>query len=583
MNWEEGLSHKLRSHNYYEYNGPLSDKSLFINRQKELEDSILVCERIIKGSIGGIFVVGGRASGKTTFITKLEEKLKNNNISTVFIPLDESMVRDTQEVVLFKTMISRTIMQLRERNLISHSIRDRLLNVIRNISTEVEVGIDIPGIKFLGKLNTIQDKTAGEQLNYFILKDAIDDILKLIEKEPGNKNGIIFIFDEGNVFLNNKEVLEVLRNVFQFTPKVGLVIAGTMNVIDGISKVFSPMARFFRKIELGPYPNENYVFEAVKLPLEKSTNELAKEGLVLKINYRKFAEDILEITKNMPMDINLLSHFAYDYSCQKFRQRESVIDLYFNLNKHVINSAIQELRGTIQYSTFLESLNGDEVNTLKLLSNSYYPLTTVELSTLIYFDNYGDKIVSIDINEMTTSLLEKDDLIEKTEINLKSIEEKGKACGLEIISKNIIGKPMYSINDQWIASYFKIGWAQQSFDIDKGFIPTFNGINMFYDPVSSSIHSMIFPRLYEYLKNATPFKVQTRKGISSKFKVPRGHEHRIYVIIDYKRTSDYLDYYYVFNFSPITPLKNIKNQINILLNCMIEMGIISNYNVTINE
>lgn len=72
MDWQDKLSYKFRSLNAYEYNGPLTNRELFIDRGRELEDAYMVCQRIVRGGIGGVFVVGGRASGKTTFLNKLK-------------------------------------------------------------------------------------------------------------------------------------------------------------------------------------------------------------------------------------------------------------------------------------------------------------------------------------------------------------------------------------------------------------------------------------------------------------------------------------------------------------------------------
>jgi len=271
MRWRDELGFKIRLFNPYEYNGPLTDSELFIDRNKEIEESYMVCERIIRGSIGGVFVVGGRASGKTTLLNKLKEVLDLNGIATVFIPLDQGMVKTGNEAIFFRTIIDRSILALKEADLIGQSLKDKLLNFMRGFS-ELEAGIEANGLRFLAKWKR---KDPEEQLTYFIFKDAMDDLLNIIDKSKKDemRDGIIFLFDEGDVFMHNRNLLEVIRNVFQFTPKLGLVISGTLKLLNNISDVFSPMARFFRKIELGPYPSVEDVREAINKPFK---NQLKK-------------------------------------------------------------------------------------------------------------------------------------------------------------------------------------------------------------------------------------------------------------------------------------------------------------------
>jgi hypothetical protein len=571
MAWKLELTDELLANNYYEYNGPLTDRSLFINRNTELHDAFLTCESIVKGSIGGIFLVGGRASGKTTFLLKMQEKLSSANIPSVFIPLDESMVEKGSEIIFYRTMVERALIELKNKNLINTDIRDKILGLIRNIK-QLEIGVDFSAIRLMASLSK---EESPKKMDYFVLKDAIDELLKLIEKEPGNKNGIIFIFDEANVFINNRRMLEVLRNVFQHTPKIGLVLAGTMNVIDNISEVFSPMARFFKKLEIGPYPGEQYVLEAIQKPIVK-TQKMLSQKYILKVNYDVYKEKINDFTNKMPMDINLLTHYAFEDACKKFNKRESVIELTYFLNKDVINSAIKELRGTFQYSNFLESLTSEEVNLLKILSSSTYSLTNVELSALIFLSKYGTSITSLETKKMMDDLINLEDGVVNIDDELKSIKQKGIEHKIEVLSKNVIGKPMYSVNDQWISIYFKINWAQQQFDMDKGFIPRFNGIYMWHDPIASCLHSIIFPRLYEYVKDGSPFKTNSRRGSSSTLKLPRNSPKRMYLIVDYQRTADYLDYYYIFNLSNTFSEVNTKF-IKDVLEGLKEYGIVNNY------
>jgi Cdc6-like AAA superfamily ATPase len=64
-------SHKLielvRTANPYHYLGPVPSKEFFFDREEEMETAMVVLKQIMKGSVGGVLVQGGRGSGKTRF------------------------------------------------------------------------------------------------------------------------------------------------------------------------------------------------------------------------------------------------------------------------------------------------------------------------------------------------------------------------------------------------------------------------------------------------------------------------------------------------------------------------------------
>lgn len=576
MEWQKRLDYKLRSLNAYEYNGPLTNKELFIDRTRELEEAYMVCHRIIRGGIGGVFVVGGRASGKTTFLNKLEESLNTDKVATVFIPLDQGMMKKDKEALFFRTMVDRSIIAMKKADLIGQSVKDKLLNFMRGFS-ELDIGFEASGLKFLAKWK--RDASVGEQFPYFVMKDALDDLLNMIEKKAEGNGGIIFLFDEGNIFTKNRSLLEVIRNVFQFTPKLGLVIAGTLSLLNDVSDVFSPMARFFRKVELGPYPSEEDVYNAVEKPLNKMAEIISNDGFILKGNFRGFVDRIIDLTRKMPMDVNLLSHFAYDEACGRFRKRESVIELRYILNKKVLDKAMNELRGTIEYSEFIESLTTLEIDYLRILANSMYPLSSNELGILVYCNGLEEKLQELSMDDLCTVVEKEKELVTISETTISGIIRKGIKCGIETISTNIMGKPMYMLNDQWLGSYFKIGWAHKLFDIDKGFIPIFGGIIMFRDAISSLMHSIVFPRVSSYLQGATPFKVLSRKGTSRSFRKPR-RSGRKYIVVDYQRIADSSNYFYVLNLDAEIEIEPVRKEVANLMATLKGRNLVNRYSVT---
>jgi len=577
MSWREQIGYKIRAQNPYEFHGPLSDSKFFINREQELEDAYLTCERITRGNIGGVFVLGGKTSGKTSFLNRLREELSNNNITNVLIPLDRTMTMPGNEIILFKTMIDRAILAMKDSELIFQSKMDKLINFLRGYS-ELEAGINLNGIKILAKWSK---ERASASFSYFILKDALDDLLGQIENEESPNKGIIFLFDEGDVFTQNRIVLEILRNVFQYTPGIGLVIAGTSNLVQNIGTVFSPVPRFFRKILLGPYVNPEHVTEAIHKPFHIARDILSNEKILLRGNFAGFQSRIYEFTRNMPMDINLICHFAYNVASKKLRSKAQLVELYMRINKDVLDSVITELKGTREYSNLVDELSNIEIRYMKILSKTAYPLSPAELGVLVYIDDLEEDNIDYTVKDLCQNISQSPDIMTDSIKIIESIIEKGINNHIDAITKNIIGKPMYEINDQWLASYFKIGWATKTFDIDKGFVPFIGGVQMYQDPISSMLHNIFFPKLANWMKGATPFKVLSRQGSIRSFKIPRKSSNRQYLAIDYMRNVDNIFYLYVLNLEEVYDASEIKNDMLFFLTTIKKYDLISKANATI--
>ncbi|MCL2135520.1 MAG: hypothetical protein FWH37_08250 [Candidatus Bathyarchaeota archaeon] len=62
--------------------------------------------------------------------------------------------------------------------------------------------------------------------------------------------------------------MQIFKSVFQNTPRIAVVIAGTDQLLDDVSNVFSYLPRGFLKIELGSYPDDKTALEAIQKPIE---------------------------------------------------------------------------------------------------------------------------------------------------------------------------------------------------------------------------------------------------------------------------------------------------------------------------
>src|SRR5207245_11349609 len=96
----------IRSANPFEYQSPIRKEELFFDRRVELKEALLVCEKIAKGSTGGVSVYGGRGVGKTSFLNALRRSLAKIGIASTRIPLDDTMVVPGAEPRFFKLILS---------------------------------------------------------------------------------------------------------------------------------------------------------------------------------------------------------------------------------------------------------------------------------------------------------------------------------------------------------------------------------------------------------------------------------------------------------------------------------------------
>jgi Cdc6-like AAA superfamily ATPase len=214
----------IRTFNPYYYLGPVPKKEFFFDREEELATAFVVIKQILKDSIGGILVQGGRGSGKTSFLKELQRRLDDKNIANAYIPLDPEMVQEGSETRLFSTIIQELIRSSYSSKILDKNIAFQFVDFLRKISKIDNIEIDFPGFNLI-----LKPEAAQEQFSYIVLRDGLCDFLKLIETK-GKKGailGAVVLLDEGDALSLNAKLLHVLRNAFQEIRNIVLVIAGS--------------------------------------------------------------------------------------------------------------------------------------------------------------------------------------------------------------------------------------------------------------------------------------------------------------------------------------------------------------------
>ena len=307
----------------------------------------------------------------------------------------------------------------------------------------------------------------------------------------------------------NRVLLQVLRNVFQDLRGMGLVIAGTSRLVSEVSEVFSPIPRFFRKIDLGPFPDDAEVDNAITKTMNIAKVQLLSRGIHLDPRMHEFIPRTVELSGRVPLDFNLLAYFAYDLASKKLDWKENVATLYLKLNIDVLEEAIAQLRGTKEYASFLDALTEYDRRVLGILSRCPYGASIDELTALLALDKVGENLRSVSTEQIMPLFDDFETQKEYTSSSLHKMLTLGDKYSIKALNPEMLRKAIYNVEDQWVKAYFR--YSDLSFgavSLEYGLIATDSGVLIlpFGDPVSSILNSAFLHRVMSSLGESPPFK-----------------------------------------------------------------------------
>ncbi len=576
MSISEQLIELIQSNNPYYYLGPVPRRDLFFDRKEELKEAMIVCRQVIGGGVGGVLVLGGRGSGKTSFLDELQNRLTEENIVSSKFPLDEEMVRPGSEKLLFNTMLQELLRSAVKSKLIEQSIGTRFLNFLKSVGRIENVEVDFPGFSMIVKPTTEKD-----QFSYITLRDGLWDFLRLVETKGVNrsnshkKSGAIVLLDEADGLTKNENLLRILRSVFQEVRGVGLVIAGSTKLLAQVSAVFSPAQRFFYKIELGPYPNDVTVDTAINMPIEIKTRELLLDRRIrLEVRHGGFDKRVRDIAGRSPLDINMLGHFSFKTGAQTIkRQAGDTLVLSMMINKEILEDTIQQLRGTAEYGALLSGLDECETDLLKILSKSTAKLSIKEISLLSLLDEMQDSLQVAPISEICAKMGGYSKLETTVSSAISSLQAKSQKFNFAVLGVDSANK--YEVEDHWIRAYFRYGWESIHLDIQFTAIP-FVGIKFFGDSIGSLFHSIFFARLSKFMDKDDVVSMKAHYGNDEGHSLHPSPGRRL-LILWYKRTDDRKVWHIAFNVKSEHDIGLAKGEMEAVAKCLMNLGFISEY------
>lgn len=571
MSIPQKLIELVRVSNPYHYLGPVPAREFFFDREEELQTASVVLKQILNGGMGGVLVQGGRGSGKTSFLVELQRRLNSDSIANAYIPLDPEMVKEGSESLLFSTVLQELIRSSCEAKIIEQSISTRFVGFLRNIGSIENVEIDFPGFNLI-----VKPPTAKEQFSFIVLRDGLTDFLKLISTrgKKGACMGAVVLLDEGDALTQNEKLLHVLRNAFQEIRKVGLVIAGSTKLSDQVGDVFSPVPRFFRKIELGPYPNDDVVTEAISKPLTWcSRNLLLNHATRLEIRHTGFDRRLMEVVARNPMHINMLCNFSFDLGAKELRQDQgTTFILRMNFTREVLEEAITQLRGTKNYSDFIESLDSNEEDYLKILSKSPIKLSIKEATIMLVLDELEDQLQALPAEDICKQMCNCETILPTVTAAVNSLLEKAVKYDITLFASDIV-KKKFEIEDNWIKAYFRYSEQGFNFNIEFTSVP-FIGVSFFGDCVSSIFLSIFFARLTKFMD--TSDKSHVHEGPNPGDGLVPWRNRKLLMIV-FKKTDDLKYHHIAFNLRAEANTIPIKIEIEKIARCLRELNLISDF------
>lgn len=282
-------------YNPYNFVNPIKDPKRFAGREKELKEIRYYLELSTSGSPIHIALVGPRSVGKRSLLNMIEYVADNElGLLAVKVPLNAEIVKN--DVSFFKEIFDGILTKGAERGMYG-GLSGKIYRAFRKAIDTLKIEAEMPLLFGTAYIGFKKENIAGVSQHVLI-----HDLRKIYSeaKEKGIPT-IVLLFDECDLLSQNETLLQKIRNIFTEKGYI-LVFSGTEEMFPAISEVFSPIPRFFKRINV-----ENFKeFKETEECLLKPLNDAEKEAFD-----RTCIADIHRISNGSPYEINLIAHYMY--------------------------------------------------------------------------------------------------------------------------------------------------------------------------------------------------------------------------------------------------------------------------------
>jgi hypothetical protein len=518
--------------------------------------------------------MGGRGCGKSSFLNAIQRELQATGIPSARISLSEDMVKPEQVPRLFRLMLNDLTSSAEEVKVLDSKIGKQIRQVLQGVISSLE-SLEFEAYGF-GLVARASQEEKLPDLPYAILRNGLKDFLRVLKPlESGEGRGAMILLDEGDALTINRALLQVLRNVFQETPGIGLVVAGTSRLVSEVSQVFSPFPRFFRKIELGPFPSDSDVENAISSLVTLMKKEFVAKQIHLEVMMHQFINEVTELTGRAPLDFNLLSYFALDSASTRLGWKGEVPTLYVKLEKEVLDRAIQQFKGTREYAPLLDALSPFERTILVLLSKCPHGASVDELAAFSVLDGMGENLRLSSIDQVLDQLSLLRDRRQQVQESVDRILTLGDKYAVSALSSRIANTTIFTVEDQWVKAYFRYSAFPTFVNLDLGLIAGESGILIFGDPISSILDSTFLPKVMKGFAEGETFKVNSYPNDGSAL---RSHFGKV-VNASFKRIADGETWHLAFNLKMNYETDTLKTEIAKTLDKLRELSLIGEFDI----
>jgi len=317
--------------NPYDFVNPIRVPEYFAGRHQELKEA----EYYLSLSTGAspkyfhLALVGSRSVGKTSLLNMITRLADDLGFLTVKVPLNSETVKS--DVLFFKEILDGLVTRGAERGLYG-GISGAIYKAFRKAVDILDVQVEIPflfGTAYIGHKKGL-DATVPQHV-------LIHDFKEIQAEAKKNKiPTIVLLFDECDLLALNEAVLQKIRNIFMELEGYVLVFSGTEKMYPKIADIFSPIPRFFKRINVENFKDPKDSEECLLKPLSEEEKKAFDQACIGEIH---------QITNGSPYEINLIAHFMY----RRWKEGKNVrIGLSPEVLDDVLNE-IERLRSTGHY------------------------------------------------------------------------------------------------------------------------------------------------------------------------------------------------------------------------------------------
>jgi len=410
--------------NPYDFTRPIKDRRFFAGRKSELEEVKYYFEQASGESpkFLSLALIGRRASGKTSLLNMIGLMAEDMGFLPVKLSLNNELV--TSDVAFFKEVFDGIMTRGSEVGMYG-GLGQKTYKHFRKLIDTLDLRVELPllfGTAYVGS------KSSPEvRLPQHIVIHDLNEMYEEAKKK--GIRGIVLLLDECDLLSTNETLLQKMRNIFQDIDGYILVLAGTETMFPKLSQVFSPIPRFFKRIDVKDFQSRDETLECILMPLSKKERKSFHE---------ETARDIHTLTRGSPYEINLVSHFMYKrYMDGKDNMMKLTVDVLDD-----VMSEIERLRqgGHHDVASRAKRFSLEELKMLQYLSD----LEPIDRSAYISFT------LLFDIEELSAT--NQDDYREKNTAVLDRLIHLGTVRQSESGVLSLVGDDFDELYIKYLAS-----------------------------------------------------------------------------------------------------------------------------------